>query len=174
MGASTWHYVVPYNEDPNEALRQLRDEVFASGKYGDPFAAGDTWSYFWKLPPALKLLVLAAKTYSSVAAAFRFAARGFRRPQSIAEAIELAAESGTHSILDIERCGPRPDFGVAAPLSPAQQRRFFGTDHPSEADLERVGWSEPAEDMERWHAIYFPLYNGDVPVKLVFVGCSGD
>jgi hypothetical protein len=173
MGASGWHYVVPYNEDSEATLQQLRNDVFASGRYGDPFAAGDVWTHFWKLPTALKLLVLAAKFFYATAAVVRWISRGFRGPRSIEEAVELAAESGTHSILDVDRCSWTPDVGVAAPLSPARMRRLFGADKATTDELEHV-ISTVGESIERGHCIYFPLYENDQPVKLVFVGCSGD
>ncbi|GGZ32336.1 hypothetical protein GCM10010365_61390 [Streptomyces poonensis] len=33
MGASDWDYYVPYQEDLNAALQQLRREVFEAGDY---------------------------------------------------------------------------------------------------------------------------------------------
>lgn len=33
MGASEWDYYVPYQEDLNAALQQLRREVFEAGEY---------------------------------------------------------------------------------------------------------------------------------------------
>jgi hypothetical protein len=36
MGASAWSYYVPYQEDINQALQDLRQEVFRSGQYYRP------------------------------------------------------------------------------------------------------------------------------------------
>lgn len=174
MGASSWHYVTEHTENPNEALQRLREQVFESGQYADPFSRGDVWTLFRQMPFAVKLIVLAAKGFHSAASFARWVLRGFRGPRSIDEAVAIAAESGTHSILDIERCSQTPDFGVAWLLSPARRKRLFGTEEPTADDLERVGWTTPAEDLERWQAVYFPLYDGGQPIKLVFVGCSGD
>src|SRR5437764_5168308 len=39
MGATCWYYVTPYQPDPEIALRQLREETFAAGRYQDPVGA---------------------------------------------------------------------------------------------------------------------------------------
>jgi hypothetical protein len=164
----------PYDENPNAALQQLRDDVFESGSYGDPFGNVSLWTQVKDLPFGLKLIVVIAK---GVYLGSRFAswvARGCRSPGSIDEAVAWAGESGTHSILDIERCSQTPDFGVAWQLQPAIRRRLYGTEQPTAEDLARVGWHAAAENLDRWQAVYFPLYEDGNPVSLVFVGCSGD
>lgn len=177
MGASGWHYAVPYNDDPEAALQELRHDVFASGDYGVSRQFRGMWPLFWRMRGPAKFVVLAifiaAKTFFTIDSAIRWLARGCRRPRSIEEAVELAAEAGTHSILDIQSCGQTPDFGLAVPLSAARMRRLFGTDQPTAKDLEQI-LSVAGEDLERWHCICFPLYEDGKPTKLIFVGCSGD
>jgi hypothetical protein len=95
------------------------------------------------------------------------------RPRSIAEVLELAGESGTHSILDIERIAARPGFGVATALSADALRRAFGTDVPTHDDVEQH-WFEVAEQLDRWHARYLVVYRDSKPDEYAFVGCSGD
>ncbi|MDM4019543.1 hypothetical protein [Roseiconus lacunae] len=174
MGASSWHYTTAYSDDPNAALQQLRTDVFNSGRYGDPFANVSIWTQLKNMPIAVKLIVIVAKGFYAMSSLASWIARGCRRPRSIEEAITLAAESGTHSILDIERCSQTPDFGVAWQLQPAIRKRLYGTEHPTTADLDRVGWQAAAENLDRWQAVYFPVYDDGNPVSLVFVGCSGD
>jgi hypothetical protein len=36
MGATSWRYYTPYQEDPEQALQTLRQEVFTKGEYFDP------------------------------------------------------------------------------------------------------------------------------------------
>ncbi len=36
MGATSWHYFMPYQLDPGAALQRLRAEVFAQGSYVNP------------------------------------------------------------------------------------------------------------------------------------------
>ena len=174
MGASGWHYTTPYDEDANAALQRLCQEVFDSGRYGDPFANVSIWSLPGNVPIAIKLIFVAAKCFYTTSSFVSWVARGCRGPRSIDESLEIAAESGTHSILDIERCSQTPRFAVAWRLQPAKLRALFGTDKPTVADLDRVGWEAAAEKLHRWQAVYFPLYDNDQPVSLVFVGCSGD
>ena len=174
MGASSWHYTTPFNDDPNVALQQLRKQVFESGRYGDPFITVNVGQQLKGMPITIRLIVIAAKLFYNVTQLLSWVGRGCRSPRSIEEAIALAGESGTHSILDIERCSQSPDFGVAWKFQLANIRRLYGTEQPSFEDVERVGLHAAAENLERWQAVYFPIYENGIPVSLFFVGCSGD
>jgi hypothetical protein len=94
-------------------------------------------------------------------------------PRTIDELLEQAAESGTHSVLDIERVARRPGFGVAAPLSPAAVCRAFGSAEPTHEQVE-AGWDSIAERVGRWQARYLVVYRDGEPDEYVFIGCSGD
>lgn len=177
MGASGWHYVVPYDDDPEKALQKLRSEVFTSGEYGVSRQIDMFWSILSQTRGGNKFLFLAfylaAKSFFAIDKTVRWIARGGRGPRSIDEAVEIAAEAGTHSILDIQSCGQTPDFGLAVPLSPARMRRQFGTDQPTVDDLQRV-LDVAGDNVESWQCVCFPLYDNGTPVKWVFVGASGD
>ncbi|MEZ6139244.1 MAG: hypothetical protein R3B84_01615 [Zavarzinella sp.] len=95
------------------------------------------------------------------------------RPRSIDELLERAAESGTHSILDIEHTSSQPGFGLAVPLTIAQVRRVFGTTKPTHDQVE-LQWTEIAELLERWHARYMVVFCDEHPSEYAFIGCSGD
>jgi hypothetical protein len=95
------------------------------------------------------------------------------RPRSIADLLERAGESGTHSILDIERVSEEPGFGVAAPLSADSVRRTFGTEAPTHDEVERH-WPDVAERLGRWQACYLVVYHDGEPHEYAFIGCSGD
>ncbi len=132
MGAEPYDYTVPYQDDIQQALDQLRAHVFASGEYhGAQFS-----------------------------------------PSTPEEALEIAAEDGTRSILDIMRVSDAPDFCCAAPLSATELERYFGTDKPTRAHLEQSDsfW----EDIERGHCRYVILYDGDQPQQIYFAGYSFD
>src|SRR5262245_27975609 len=90
------------------------------------------------LPPGDRALARRIREFMRVAARFGAASppqRG-RRPRSIEELLEWAAECGTHSVLDIEHVAPRPGFAVAAPMTSASVRRVFGTAGPTRAQVE--------------------------------------
>lgn len=96
-----------------------------------------------------------------------------RRPQSIEELLEWAAECGTHSILDIEHVGRRPGFGLAAPVTSASLKRNFGTAEPTHVQVEER-WSDIADRCRPWQARYLPVYLDGCPHEYAFIGCSGD
>lgn len=173
MAASGWHYIVEYDPDPNAALDRLRQRVFESGEYGDYYWS-DLRHNFWGMPFSVKLIVGIGSLYLAVEQGVRWLARGGTGPRTIDEALEIARESGTHSILDIDRCSLTPDFGVAYPLSFARRRELFGTDEPTITDWESAGWLAPVDRLQRWTAVYFSIYEDGQPTQLAFVGCSGD
>jgi hypothetical protein len=96
-----------------------------------------------------------------------------RRPRTIEQLLERAAECGTHSILDITRTADRRGDGVAAPLDERELRRVFGTPDPTRDQVE-ARWDEIAERLGRWQAYYFAVYEDGEPREYAFVGCSGD
>ncbi len=104
MGASEWDYYVPYQEDLDAALQELRREVFEAGDYY--WVNGDKW--------------LAKDSTEPL-------------PRSLDELWddELVQEAGTHSILDIVRVlGPddTPDYQTVEPVTDAEARELLGTE----------------------------------------------
>jgi hypothetical protein len=103
-----------------------------------------------------------------------------RNPQSIEEAIEIAGEDGTHSILDISRgTSKEPDFGTAFLAPDEWLLAAYGTTRPTRKVVEAHGF-EPAENLDRWSAVYFAVWDveGDEatgnPRWWYFEGCSGN
>ena len=100
---------------------------------------------------------------------FHGSGRGAKTPE---EALELAGETGTRSILDIMTIQDEPDLCCAAPLTPGEMTRFFGTVQPS------VRMVEESDDfwdhLERGMARYVVIYENGKPTKLFFAGYSFD
>jgi hypothetical protein len=94
------------------------------------------------------------------------------RPRSIEEAVARSGESGTRSILDIERVSPVPGSRRAAALTAAEVERYFGGTPPTVTMVEEC--DDLWDDLERGHARYVVAYDGGVPASLVFVGYSFD
>ena len=95
-----------------------------------------------------------------------------KRPRTPEQALELAWETGTRSILDITRISDRPDYCCAAPLTAAEVQRHFGTATPTAGMVEAC--DELWESLERGKARYTVAYEGGVPRHIVFVGYSFD
>jgi hypothetical protein len=105
-----------------------------------------------------------------------FAAGNYRgsedAPESIEEALENMDADGTASILDIDHVADHPEPTGVTVLTPAQAARYFGTERPSRADVERA--TEFWDDIGRGEAICVVLYDGDRPSELYFAGYSFD
>jgi hypothetical protein len=212
MGATGWAYFVPYQQDPERALQELRKDVFTRGAYnlpGDLLGGMSDEAIAAAMPPMAdlrKLLNLSkeldqamkdlgADTESAemdtqdveqfiqraeqegVAKATRKSAGGKRkkRPKSIERALEMAAESGTHSILDIEATSTARGFGRATPLPHDELVALFGTDKPTrEAAREKEEAGDLSCLRDPWEAAYFTVFEGDRPSEIVFCGRTGD
>ena len=95
-----------------------------------------------------------------------------QNPSTPEEALELAAEDGTRSILDIMKISLEPDYFCAAPLTGEELNRYFGTDEPT---MEMVEASNTFwDDLGRGKARYIVIYEAHKPAKLFFAGYSFD
>ena len=183
MGATGWSYFVSYQEDIHKALQELSEEVFKSGGYHKPYQPTTN-----ELETAKSILAsfsldpVRTRKELDALLAFSEAITGppkrKREPKTIKQLLKQCEDSGTHSILDIERVSSRPTFGAVAPLSPQQLMNFFGTEQPTHSMIEK--WSarvdppdaEPLYD--RWEGIYVIVYKDSQPDEIYFEGCSGD
>ena len=95
------------------------------------------------------------------------------RPKSIAEVLEQAGESGTHSILDIVRVSKRAAKRAASPLALDLLTRAFDTDKPTH-ELVEQRWEAICEELPRWQARYFVVYRDAEPSEYAFIGATGD
>ena len=115
---------------------------------------------------------------AALSIAIHWIARGGRQPQSIDELLHMAAESGTHSILDISHTADVPEFGAAAPLSKHRYLKFFGTTMPTRAQIDaahEVHGERFDEDIRRWEAVYVVVHDhSGSPIEYLFAGNSGD
>ncbi|WP_200216820.1 hypothetical protein [Micromonospora coerulea] len=154
MGASCWSYTVPWQGDPGAALDELQARVFRDGDYW--------WAVGNYCPGA-----------DDVDPTQRAAAPG---PSSVDElwSHEFVQESGTHSILDVDRVlapGKKPGFGGLEALTTAEARKLTGggpltrAHLPLPMDLVRERWTG------RWAVLHDAEGN---PAELHFWGYSGD
>lgn len=151
MGASGWQYFVPYQEDVNQALQDLRQQVFDDGDY---YWYGEDEVF----PPEARI----------------------PRPERMDDLYmdDGVQDSGTHSILDVVEVVsaelPR-DWHAAGTVIPAtadEVREATGTDRPIRADAEKL---EAELDQARWVGRCAVLYDEQgVPAELMFFGYSGD
>lgn len=148
MGGHSYYYAVPYESDINNALQTLRRREFEAGRYN----------------PVVPFLEFESDASLTPAPGKQHA--------SIQEAIDASEADGTRSILDIERIGAEPNFGVAASLPPERLEELYGTDKPTRKMVaENMDFFE---DVDRGHAIYFVLFLDGKPSQIFFAGMSYD
>ena len=148
MGGHIYYYAVPQESDINNALQTLRKREFEAGRYN----------------PVVPFLEFESDASLTPAPGKQHA--------SIQEAIDASEADGTRSILDIERIGAEPDFGVAVSLPPERLEELYGTDKPIRKMVtENMDFFE---DVDRGHAIYFVLFQDGKPSEIFFAGMSYD
>jgi len=73
-------------------------------------------------------------------------------------------------ILEIVKICDEPYTGSASPLNEAKLLDLFGTTRPGR-DVAESSF-RLADQQQRGKAVCFPLFHGDVPSEIMFVGCS--
>jgi hypothetical protein len=182
MGASGWSYFVPYQTDISKALQDLREAVFQKGEYYlRDFSENDMM--FDELSPSdldlteeEKADYLAALPGQQVLPEER---QALPKPTSIEALLQWNAEDGTHSIIDINKITPTPDFGAAAPLSNEELKRIFGTEKPTREMIKSkekdfAVFLQEELGRSRWQGTYIVIYKENQPVEIYFIGYSGD
>ncbi|HEY1011835.1 MAG TPA: hypothetical protein VGE07_03965 [Herpetosiphonaceae bacterium] len=192
MGASGWAYRVPYQQDIQRALDELRQLVFEHGAFlkGDPWWRDMEFAEF--LPPE----DLDAAELAEYRVEFD-RLQALEEPTTIQEWIDWNGEEGTNSILDVDRvvaelppvsefpasadeadqqawfAASSARFGTVSPLTGAEAMAILGTDRPTyELVLERL---EPVQQLrDKGAGVYVVVFDGDAPAEIVFTGFSGD
>ena len=163
MGASGWEYFVPYQPNIDQALQELREQVFRSGDYHlRPQMHIDPDDFAGMPEDVREQLPLWIERENS-----------FVQPTTIDALLEWNGEDGTHSILDIQRVSLSPEFGAAAPLSADELTRLFGGGQPDRSMVENK-----RDDIQllraRWEATYLVVYSNGIADEIYFTGFSGD
>ncbi|GIF45633.1 hypothetical protein DFJ67_0733 [Asanoa ferruginea] len=148
MGASWWDYYVAYQPDLDAALDELRQHVF------------DTGDYWWAVP----------YQFGTSAADFP------NRPRTEDELWEpeRVRQSGTHSILDMDRMvadGEKPEISTVQPVSEAEALAKIGVAKLTRDHVEAL---KPLAE-QRWFGRCAVLHNAaGEPEEIYFWGFSGD
>ena len=148
MGGHFYWYVVPYEPDIRRALDRLREQEFAAGRY-------------YPVLPYVDFPLGAD------------APRPGARHRTIRDAVKATRETGTRSILDLDRVADEPDYGAVAPLSEETLLRLYGTGQPTRAMVEPdLVFSEEMD--ERGQGVYVILHRDGEPHEILFAGYSYD
>ena len=198
MGATTWDYFTPYDEDIGAALQRLREQVFREGRYERFTLSPEELESFQQKPGVVELTaplekqmqmqegesilqwgVRIQKLMDQIGGQIPKPEPDYsKKPETIDELLEEQGESGTHSILDIQRVCDEPDFGAVSPMPSEELESLFGTDKPTRKMVEDKSGDydlvEHALVSERWQGVYFTVYRDGRPDELFFIGTSGD
>lgn len=129
----------------------------------------EPWSCFTKYDSNIQRALDNLRNEVFEAGNFRYAEE---EPSSIEEALEIADADGTASILDIAQISDEPDFCCAAPFTDDELTTYFGTEHPTRADVE--AGEDYWDDLERGQARYAVVYSDGAPAEIYFAGYSFD
>jgi hypothetical protein len=172
LGASGWRHFVPYQEDIEAALQQLRHTVFASGDYYR--VDHSEYRSMTEDDMRMRLSDLDDEVRDIILDDWRQIKR-LKEPSTIEDLLGWNRESGTHSVLDMTRVTAEPEFGTVSPLSADEIREHFGTLQPSHQQVE--DWLEndgTSSVRSRWTGLYVIVYESGNPTEICFAGFSGD
>jgi hypothetical protein len=147
MGGHPYWYVVPYQQNLQAALDDLRAREFKAGRYN----------------PVMPFPDFPVGPDSPTPGA---------QHRTIDEALEDSDADGTRSILDIMRIADEPDYSTASPVDPSILEEMFGTSRPTREMIEEN--MDFLDDIERGQAAYIILYENDKPSEILFAGYSFD
>ena len=147
MGGEPWYYFVAYQKDLQRALDELREREFRAGRY-NPVVRFPQFPISGDAPGP---------------------GAGHR---SIEAALEASDADGTRSILDMNRVGTDPDYGVVVQYPKESLVALYGTDKPTKDMV--VGNMDFLNDVERGQGIYIVAYKDDKPAEIFFAGYSFD
>ena len=176
MGASGWSYFTPFRPNVAHALEELRQHVFLTKQYGDP-----ALKPFHQHPGEMDGLTPEQRNQMEDLIATQARAidayKDIRGPEvepiSIDQLLELSAESGTHSIIDIYFVSDTRELGAAFPMPDDVKLDLYGTTRPTQEQVEAKSHAR-GEDLDRWQCWYVIVYKDDQPDEIYFEGCSGD
>ena len=184
MGATGWSYFVPYQQNINTVLQELKDDVFVQGQYEQPFNLDQNEvesqlnflsSVYQSLPDEIRKHT---NQFLELGQASGKQQRLRQTPKNIKQLLEQCGTEGTHSILDIEKVSSILVFGAVAPLSNLQLMDIFNTEQPTHDMVEkwstRIDPSDAEPLYECWEGIYIIVYKDSIPDEIYFEGCSGD
>jgi hypothetical protein len=150
MGARFWSYFVPYKEDIQAALQQLREQEFRAGRFYQPAV----------VQPGFLARVLGRPPSKP------------KPPVSIGEAIKISDATGTRSILDMERVTNTLTFSAVWLMPKDELRRMLGTEQPTREIIEQC--EELIEAIDRGQGICVVAYQQGKPDGIYFAGYSFD
>lgn len=166
MGASGWHYFVPYQVDIRQAFDALREDVFRRGDYTGPeVMSPEEKDRMRQINDELRRnipgIALSDPTDDD------------SPPQTIEELVRRCGEEGTHSILDMRGVSDEPALANVSPLDDDDLMQVFGLTQPTH-DMAISKLRDLLELSDSWVGSVLTIYKGGQPDELLFVGFSGD
>jgi len=187
MGAEPWEYIVPYQPDIRAALKQAREETFATGKYKRPYPELDLLDgpEFFTCSDEEREDVLDYYGLEALRVTLRrvgptrlrqWLLDTYAGPEiaTIEDLMTLRSlcTDGTASALDIDDISDTREPSKATPLTAAELIALYGTDRPTREQAKQN--QDYYKEIGRGEAIYFALYKNDQPNEILFAGYSYD
>lgn len=182
MGAEFWKCSTPYNADLSSALEEAQLSIFESGQYYSAYksvaeAITDNEDCRRQqqeaedMPPSLKESLL--EHYDCFIEALKALPDATTQGEKIRQLQFLNQETGTRSILDIERISPNREFGSATPLTKQELIQLFDTEEPT-SELVGSNLGSIAGLCGRYMAVCMSVFRDGAPYEILFCGYSAD
>ena len=166
MTSTAWGYLVPYQEDIQQALTNIQQEVFQRGEF------------FTELGNLLAFLQSEQMQYATQEKIEQIKARINMLeqepiPVTIPALIQKSGKVGTHSIIDMQGISEKPRENHISPLNDDEIMEYFGHKQPTLSMLEQNN-NNILNLCEHWQGRYLFVYEDEHPIDIFFIGISGN
>lgn len=166
MTPTAWGYLVPYQEDIQQALVEIQQHVFQRGEFFTEL--GDLLNILHSEQvqhvPQERVELIKARIHLLEQEPI---------PVTIPALIQKNGDSGTHSIIDMQGISDEPKQHHISPLPDEEIMKYFGHKQPTLSMLQQND-NNILSLCEHWQGRYLLVYENDRPRDIFFVGISGE
>ena len=166
MTSTAWGYLVPYQEDIQQALNEIKQHVFQRGEFFTEL--GDLLSFL----QSDQIQNLSQEKIEQIKARINILEQE-PIPVTIPALIQKNGDTGTHSIIDMQGISEEPKQHHISPLTDEEIEKYFGHTQPTLAMLEQNN-NNILNLCEHWQGRYLLVYENQKPIDIFFIGISGE
>ena len=166
MTSTAWGYLVPYQEDIQQALNEIQQHVFQRGEFFTEL--GDLLSFL----RSNQSQNMSQQKIEKIKARINVLEQE-PIPVNIPALIQKNGNTGTHSIIDMQGISDEPKENHISPLTDEEIVNYFGHKQPTLTMLEQNN-NNILSLCEHWQGRYLLVYENQKPIDIFFIGISGE
>lgn len=166
MTSTAWGYLVPYQENIEQALSEIQQDIFQRGAFFTEL--GDLLAFI----RSEQIQHLSQENIEQIKVRINQLEQE-PIPVTIPALIQQNGDAGTHSIIDMQGISDEPKEHHISPLPDEEVIKYFGHHQPTLAMLEQNN-NNILNLCELWQGRYLLVYENEKPIDIFFIGISGN